>query len=443
MPSDEIKKALPWVLLVFFVAFLILLPVFVPGLFFDDLSLESLSFIFFFAPIWLPFVLCIFFWYAWNDYAPSLFIWRQEYVLLEVKVPQNVDRTVSAAELMLLGLHITSGETTPFDTRVLGKRRPTFSLELVSIGGDVHFYIWTRKFYRSTVEYVVYSQYPDVSISEVDDYALKVAYDPEKMIAWGCEFDLTDKADAYPIKTYIDYELDSALIKEEQKVDPLVLFLEFLANCNKGGQLWFQIIIQGIKGNDRKRKKGTWFEKTTWKKEAQEEIDKLLMRDPKTKSSRALSPTGFPIIPSFTKGEQKVIEAIERSMTKTAFHAGVRGMYLSSKETFNPIHIIGLLGCFKQFSSPELNGFSPTRWHASFDYPWQDYNFIRQNRVSQKIIELYKRRAYFHAPYKQKTCILTVEELATLFHFPGRVAAVPTLERVASKRAQPPTNLPV
>lgn len=441
--SDDLQKSKPWVLLGLFLIFLMLLSAFVPGLPLSFLAGETFEKIFYLSPLWLPVFLAFLFWVAWNDYIVSLFLSKQRYTLLEIKLPQDVERTPAAAELMLMGLNITSGETTPLATRFYGSRRPTFSLEIVSDGGSVHFYIWTRTFYRSTVEYAVYSQYPDVEISEVEDYALKLDYDPTKMTVWGCEFDLSDKADAYPIKTYIDYELDNSAIKEEHKVDPLSLFLDFCAHCNSGGQLWLQIILQGVKGSDVKRKKGTWFQWTNWKEEAQEEIDNLLKRDAKTKSSRQLSPTGFPIIPSFTDKEKKVVEALERSITKSAFHAGVRGIYISAKETFNPIHIIGLLGCFKQFSSPDLNGFSPTRWHATFDYPWQDYNFIRQNRVAQKIIELYKRRAYFHPPYTQKTSILTVEEVATLFHFPGRVAGTPTLERVASKKAQPPVNLPV
>jgi hypothetical protein len=39
--------------------------------------------------------------------------------------------------------------------------------------------------------------------------------------------------------------------------------------------------------------------------------------------------------------------------------------------------------------------------------------------------------------------ILNTEELATIFHFPGQVAGTPTLERVPSKKAEAPSNLPI
>jgi hypothetical protein len=59
------------------------------------------------------------------------------------------------------------------------------------------------------------------------------------------------------------------------------------------------------------------------------------------------------------------------------------------------------------------------------------------------MLDSYKRRSYFFYPYKFTPLILTNEELATLYHFPGEVASTPGLPRIPSKRAQAPTNLPV
>ncbi|KKP87287.1 MAG: hypothetical protein UR90_C0010G0001, partial [Parcubacteria group bacterium GW2011_GWC1_35_8] len=46
---------------------------------------------------------------------------------------------------------------------------------------------------------------------------------------------------------------------------------------------------------------------------------------------------------------------------------------------------------------------------------------------------------YFHP----LTFVLNVEEIATMWHFPGQILKVPTLERIESKEASPPTNLPM
>jgi hypothetical protein len=48
-------------------------------------------------------------------------------------------------------------------------------------------------------------------------------------------------------------------------------------------------------------------------------------------------------------------------------------------------------------------------------------------------------KAYIH----HKTFVLNVEELATLWHFPGQIMKVPTLTRIESKEASPPPNLPI
>jgi hypothetical protein len=77
------------------------------------------------------------------------------------------------------------------------------------------------------------------------------------------------------------------------------------------------------------------------------------------------------------------------------------------------------------------------------NYPWQDYNSFRYNRISKLALEAYKRRAYFYEPYVEKYFVLNSEELATIFHFPGQVAAAPTLYRVPSKKGQAPSNLPI
>ena len=38
---------------------------------------------------------------------------------------------------------------------------------------------------------------------------------------------------------------------------------------------------------------------------------------------------------------------------------------------------------------------------------------------------------------------MTSEELATLFHIPGRVSTTTSLERIDAKKAEPPQNLPI
>jgi hypothetical protein len=284
----------------------------------------------------------------------------------------------------------------------------------------------------------LYAQFPGIEVKECSDYARAVYFDPKVYSAWATEFKFT-KADPYPIKTYVDYGLDKDP-KEEFKVDPLATVLEYLGQIGPNQQIWIQILGQAHK---EYRKSGHIFKKEDkWKADAQKEINKLLMRNEKTKVVGTENDKGFLVSPKLTKDEEEIVSAIGRSITKPAFDVGIRTIYIAEKDMFNKSNIGGIIGSFKHFSAEHLNGFKPGGpWNI--DYPWEDYRDIRKNGKLKAVIGLYKRRAYFHPPYVGKPMVMNAEELATLFHFPGQVAATPTLERIPSKRVQAPTNLPI
>lgn len=383
--------------------------------------------------IWLPVILVVVFFHIWVSYKRREYHFNQGFLLLEIKLPKEITRSPKAMETVLGVFHQKGGETTFIDRYINGQTRAWFSLEIVSIEGQVHFYVWMRKRFKNLVESQLYAQYPNVEVHEVEDYTLPIKSDPDTNTVWGCEFDLT-KPDAYPIKTYVDYGLDKDP-DEEFKVDPLVSFIEFLGSIGKGEQIWLQIIVRANK--KEKRKSGTLFGTTDWTEEAEKEIEKLREKSFiafKGEERRQAAQT---------EGTKTAIAAIERSLGKLAFDCGMRGLYIAEKDRFNPINITGLTGFPKAFSWQDLNGFKPARGLTDFDYPWQDYGDRRKNRVKSQLIDAYKRRAYYHPPHTSPAFVLTTEELATLFHFPGQVAATPSFTRIPSKKAEAPSNLPI
>ena len=135
--------------------------------------------------------------------------------------------------MFLTALHQTGGEGTWYDKYVSGKVRAWFSLEIVSIGGDVHFYIWTRKGFRRLIESQLYSQFPGIEVFETDDYTMGLSYDGSIEL-FGAELKLTE-ADALPIKTYVDYGIDKET-EEEYKIDPITPVIETLGTLQPGHQ---------------------------------------------------------------------------------------------------------------------------------------------------------------------------------------------------------------
>ena len=99
----------------------------------------------------------------------------------------------------------------------------------------------------------------------------------------------------------------------------------------------------------------------------------------------------------------------------------------------------------KQFNTEHLNGFKPNgdRWHGPLGDPWKDYQNIRRNSLGKRALRAYRRRSAFFAPFKSPVLVLNTEELATIYHLPGGVAATPGLARVPSKKAEAPSNLPI
>jgi len=409
--------------------------------FFQPLVVDVLFFLYIGAPIYIPVALINIDWTLWRHYKRFLFRVEQERVLLEIKVPKEIKKTPLAMELFLNAIHQPGGEGTWYDRNILGKSRTWFSLEMVSFEGEVKFFIWSEKKFVKLVEAQLYSQYPEAEIFEVEDYTKFVGLDLNKQSLWGNEFIPTNKVDAYPIKTYVDYGLDKVGLKSEEIVDPMTSVIEFLGSIEKGEQLWLQILVRAHKKNYKdslnwkeKIQKLKWYgDNYDWTEKMKEEKEEKLSELKPEKGE-------FPRIA--TKGEQDLIASLERNTNKLAFDVGIRGIYLTEKDKFDPINITGMTGSFKQYNSPFLNGFRPNRV-TGFDYPWQDYKDYRLNKKKEEIFNDYKRRSYFYYPgASDKQFVLSVEELATIFHLPGQVSQTPTFARIESKKSEPPQNLP-
>ncbi len=407
------------------------------------------------APIWLPFVLLAGLWQQWMGWRRAKYITKQEPVLLEIRVPKEVSKSPAAMEIVLANaFYATGGEGNWYEKYWDGGVRPWFSLELVSLEGQVKFFIWTWKGSVKNIQNQIYAQYPTVEVTEVPDYTLAFAYDVDKADIYGAEFQLT-KADPYPIKTYVDYGLDRDP-KEEFKIDPITNLLEYLGGLGKGEQAWIQIIIRAHKKEDKKggsflsaimpdklealfdigKKAKEHFEPTDkWKDDVKSEIESIVKK-------RKIKGDDESKQINLTSVEKETIEALERSVTKVAFDAGIRALYLAETDYFNKSHKGALNGVLAQFSSQHLNGFKK-RVGTGFDFWYEDPFGRRLAKMKRDFFEAYRLRSYFHPPHKKKPFILNTEELATMYHFPGGVAETPTFGRIESRKAEPPMNLPL
>ena len=413
---------------------------------YGETTYQVLAIVFGLYPIWLPPLLGVLFWEVWMRYIRYNFFLNTPSILLEIKLPKEITKSPVNMELALNGLYQTGGESTFIDRYWLGKTRPWFSLEIVSFGGEIHLYIWTRTQMRNTVESQMYSQFPDLEILEVDDYTKQFVYDPLKNNMWATNYALS-KNTAIPLRTYLEFGLEKNP-KPEFAVDPLTTLLEYLNTLKPGETMMLQIVIRAHK----KEKRGGFFSKaSSWNKDIAN-VRKKFIEQTRAEGRSTFSPE-----------EAKIIETLNRSVVKYAFDVGIRCVYFASKEAFNPGQpgfmrggLFRALGAnfgegFDEIADPVKDGSKHfAGWNSiapngstDTDFPWQDFLGIRMNRLKRQRLDAFKRRMFFYSPHYEKTMVMTTETLATIFHFPGSYAATPGLIRIPSKRGQAPANLPV
>ncbi len=396
----------------------------------------------FLAPLWLPAIIIAGAWTLWVTLIRGEYIAKQNYILLEIKLPRGHEKTPLAMEAVLSGLHLAPYEGPWYKKYWLGTVRPYWSLEIVSLEGQVHFFIWTRATFRKLIESNIYAQYPGAQVVEVQDYTRTISASHTEWAIWGCDYLFTNK-DPYPIKTYVEYKLDSPQ-KEPLQIDPLANLIEFMGSAGKGEYLWLQMIIRVHKGEKYGKKMNAKGKQFTWRDEAKEIVATIrketsgTYKDPATGEERA----GFP---NPTKGQAEEMAAIERNTSKLAFDVGIRGIYLAKPEKFDSININGLVGIFKQFSSEGWNGFRPVHWMTEFDdYPWEFGIQKLKDKYITWMVEAYRRRQYYHEPFDttSSSMVMSTEELATIFHIPSSSVESPSLPRIQSSTSEAPVNLP-
>ena len=98
-------------------------------------------------PVWVSLFAIGLFVELWMRYIRLDFISKNPGILLEVRIPKEIEKTPRSMELLMMALFET-GSVEYSETYWEGKIRPWWSFEIASFGGEIHFYVWTQKFFR-------------------------------------------------------------------------------------------------------------------------------------------------------------------------------------------------------------------------------------------------------------------------------------------------------
>jgi hypothetical protein len=417
--------------------------------FVDPAAVEDvLMMVIWLSPVWLTIYLGQFFWTTWIHYVRFNSWFTLDFVLLEIQLPPEVEKSPAAMELFLTTLHNAGGEPTFIRRAWHGHFRAVWSLEIASLEGRIHYYIHARRVWKNVVEARLYGQYPEAKITEVEDYFAKIPFNLEEYNLWGSEYQ-KGATNGLPIRTYVDYALDKNPDTPEIQVDPLTNTLE-LFNAAGPGEYWFMQII--IKAHKKDEWHGLYLTNPAhhphYQVTARAEINNITRGaiaraqsfvDEDAEKKRVGS-RGSTLL---TGGEKLRVEAIEHWLTKLVFECGIRVIYMARRDVYQGINGGAGIRFFDAYSYPEFNKIGAAPHGTSyFDYPWQDWNGMRENLERKNMHFRYKHRAYFYVPYEQQPYYFNTEELATLWHFPSSVVQTPGLDRVPSRRFDAPSNLP-
>lgn len=396
----------------------------------------------------------------WHHYRQERFIMGIKWVLLEIHVPREVIKTPAAMELVFSNALYHRSKKGFWEEYMIGAPWLWFSLEIASIDGRVHFFIRTPSRIRDLVETQIYAQYPQAKVVEVEDYVFDVPqYSKDGgWHVWGAEFTKL-KHDVQTIKTYKQIEELKSGTKEEYKVDPLTPTIEYLGALGKGQQMWIQIVVRQSIKKYHSHATGKHVDFDTFAEEYLRIVLKPFTRTHHSKYGTE-GPDATEIrAPGFIEDNIKLWGT---NMRNIHFDCGIRIVTLADKKYFTEEQFNGFRRSsrliFRQFAQPysnELDRRNPTQ----FDAPWSDPTGLALTKIKKRMLNFYRMRTFFHPPIqyafnypgivsmffpsgKPNIFVLSNEELATLYHFPGMVSEAPSFKRIESKIAKPPSNLP-
>lgn len=405
---------------------------------------------------WLFFVIIFIegFAWVWKNNRSSRWFATQKHIVLAIDVPKDSEQTPKAVENIFTFFHGGHGTKTWWESWVEGKHQLSVSVEIVSIDGYIQYCIWTPANWKDLVEAAIYSQYPGAEITEIEDYTTKVPmlYPDKEWNVWGAEYKLV-QPEYYPLKVWSEFEHTHA--EEGVFKDPMAAVLEALSTIKMGEQVWVQILVTPID--------------ETWKKGATKIIDKLIGKPEKPKEASALVEftkgpadllmgvigTIIPFLAPPVKEEKKKdappsliqhlppgevdkVKAIERKISMMGYKCKLRWMYLAKKEVFKKSRGVSTyIGALKQYNTLNLNALRPDKHNwSNANYFWKDSRIAARNN---KLINRYRKRSDSGI----KMYVLSIEELASLWHFPDKNIKAPLLKKTEVKKGEPPSDLPV
>ncbi len=347
--------------------------------------------------------------------------------VLEIKMPKTLEAeresqmSALSAENMFASLHGLLKED--------ATEQEHFSFEMVADGANgIKFYVAVPQNVLKFVESQIYAQYPSCQIRVVEDYTTSADF---KQGEYEISSVTLTKDYFFPIKTFRDFE-----------IDPLSAITSAFSGVSFDEQVWLQFLIKPIP--DGWQKPGynyvdfvrTGVDKTN-KPGILGEVGKIFFKEfvdiglgiltglftphppePRPGAKDAPKPA---LAPRLTSAQDMEVKAIENKLSKMGFEVEIRILSYSKDRARLESNLRSLTASLKQYSTSTLNGFVTSReTHRTGSLE----NFIKRTFCGDK------------------SFILNVEEVASVYHLPTGQVETPNIQWIYSKKSEPPAGLP-
>ena len=311
-------------------------------------------------------------------------------------------------EALLEMISYGAGENLWFPVWWKGKKRVVHSFEVVSKGGIVSFIIHTRAVTSEAVMSAIYAFYPKAQVTETDDYVYDFEYTEETHSIFSFEWKF-DKNNALPIKTYVEFQLERPpqLSQDMQGgptrppqpiIDPLAPLYDLFGSITGEERMWVQYVFRTQK---YKRAKESAADdplvRDYWKRQKlpEEIYEALVDLEKKIKKSKEDGAEPLVLNPSQTRLQKTGV----RLMEKQALEVGIRVIYATPKDLFNPGRIAPLLAMYKLTNAQE-NSLKPHGTVLTDASQMPALEGPRKDKDAEKrlLLQLYRDRIFWYAP---------------------------------------------
>ncbi len=303
----------------------------------------------------------------------------KDWSLYEVRVPKENEIEVGVAEQMFANLTGIGGG----GKGLLGKRitvKHAISFEIVALPESIRFYIYCPKKLATWVEKQVLGSYQDAEFSEAEEHNI---FTEDGKVAF-TRLTMTNDA-YYPFKTAENFE-----------GDPMANVTSALSKVQEGEGVVVQLVISPTSQK--------------WQKAGNKFVSKVeeANQDPEKKRINVT---------------QEQTQAISKKCGKPGFSCALRIVAVAKDDMSAQMHLNNVVGAYDQFSYPGMNE-------------------LKRAKISPMAEREFMKDFVYRHPPMNEDLILSVEELAGMYHFPNQNVKTPHIHWLLSREAPADSMIP-